>query len=66
MGGSGAPAGAVRAGCYRCEPRWHGFVSIAANELLLLDELVPFLMARSGQTLAELSRGAHRVGPWSW
>ena len=44
---------------------WAVAGSSAANELPLLDALVSFLMARSGQALAELSRGAHRAGPWS-
>src|SRR5690606_4095345 len=43
-------------GCYWVEPQWHRFVWIAANELPLLDELVPFLMARSGQALDEFGR----------
>jgi hypothetical protein len=42
-------------GCYRVEPSGR-FLWIAANELPLLDELVPFLMARSGQALDEFGR----------
>ena len=38
-------------GCYWVEPRWHGFLWIAANELPLTNELIPFLMARSGRAL---------------
>jgi hypothetical protein len=53
-------------GCYRIEPRWHGFVWIAANELPLLDELVPFLMARSGQALDEFSRWVAPRRPLEW
>jgi len=53
-------------GCYRVEPRWHGFVWIAANELPLLDELVPFLLARSGQALDELGRWVASRRPVEW
>jgi len=42
-------------GCYRVEPGGR-FLWIAANELPLLDELVPFLMARSGQALDDFGR----------
>jgi hypothetical protein len=42
-------------GCYRIEP-WGRFLWIAANELPLLDELVPFLMARSGQALDDFAQ----------
>jgi hypothetical protein len=53
-------------GCYRVEPRWHGFVWIAANELPLVDELVPFLMARSGRALDEFCRWAASRRPLEW
>lgn len=43
-------------GCYHVEAWGHGFVWMAANELPLVDELIPFLMARSGQALDELGR----------
>ena len=43
-------------GCYLVDPQGHRFLWIAANELPLLDELVPFLMARSGQALDEFGR----------
>jgi hypothetical protein len=36
--------------------QWHRFLWIAANELPLVDELIPFLLARSGQALDEFSR----------
>jgi hypothetical protein len=38
-------------GCYRVGPLPHTFLWIAANELPLVDELVPFLIARSGRAL---------------
>jgi hypothetical protein len=43
-------------GCYWVEPHRRRFLWIAANELPLLDELIPFLMARSGQALDEFGR----------
>ncbi|WP_437805936.1 hypothetical protein [Sorangium sp. So ce1078] len=43
-------------GCYRVEPLGHLFLWIAANELPLRDDLVPFLVARSGQALDEFAR----------
>src|SRR6185436_8532052 len=43
-------------GCYCLEPRGRRFLWIAANELPLLPELVPFLMARSGQALDDFAR----------
>jgi hypothetical protein len=39
---------------------------IAANELPLLDELVPFLMARSGQALDEFGRWVAPRRPHDW
>ena len=43
-------------GCYRVEPFGPWFLWIAANELPLRDELVPFLVARSGRALDEFGR----------
>lgn len=43
-------------GCYRIEPYGQSFLWIAANELPLLDELIPFLLARSGQALDDFGR----------
>ncbi|WP_437928853.1 hypothetical protein WMF37_06110 [Sorangium sp. So ce291] len=43
-------------GCYRVEPLGHLFLWIAANELPLRDDLVPFLVARSGRALDEFAR----------
>jgi hypothetical protein len=53
-------------GCYCIEPRGRSFLWIAANELPLLDELVPFLMARSGQALDEFGRWVARRRPLEW
>ncbi len=41
----------VAPGCYRVGPSPFPFLWIAANELPLLDELIPFLIARSGRPL---------------
>ncbi|UQA59019.1 hypothetical protein [Polyangium aurulentum] len=56
----------VGAGCYRVEPSGFPFLWIAANELPLQDELVPFLMARSGRALDAFARwiGARRPTAW--
>ncbi len=43
-------------GCYRVDSDEGGFLWIAANELPLLDELIPLLLARSGPALDELAR----------
>jgi hypothetical protein len=43
-------------GCYLIDPQGRRFLWIAANELPLTDELVPFLVARSGQALDEFCR----------
>ncbi|XXX73383.1 hypothetical protein WMF30_37660 [Sorangium sp. So ce134] len=43
-------------GCYRVGPSPFQFLWIAANELPLRDELVPFLTARSGQALDDFAR----------
>ncbi|WP_437741778.1 hypothetical protein WMF39_40255 [Sorangium sp. So ce1504] len=43
-------------GCYRIGPSPFQFLWIAANELPLRDELVPFLVARSGRALDDFAR----------
>jgi len=43
-------------GCYWIDPHGQSFLWVAANELPLLDELVPFLLARSGQALDDFGR----------
>ena len=53
-------------GCYRVEPRWHQFLWVAANELPLRDELIPFLMARSGQALDDFGRWVASRRPLEW
>jgi hypothetical protein len=56
----------VAPGCYRIEPESHCFVWIAANELPLREELVPFLMARSGRALDEFARWVASRRPLEW
>jgi hypothetical protein len=41
----------VAPGCYRVGPSPFSFFWIAANELPLVDELIPFLIARTGRSL---------------
>jgi len=50
-------------GRYWIDPHGQSFLWIAANELPLLDELVPFLLARSGQAHSMTSAdGWHHAG----
>ena len=53
-------------GCYWVDPPRRTFLWIAANELPLRDELVPFLMARSGQALDEFGRWVAPRRPFEW
>jgi hypothetical protein len=53
-------------GCYWIEPQWQTFLWIAANELPLVDELIPFLLARSGQALDEFCRWVAPRRPVDW
>jgi hypothetical protein len=53
-------------GCYWVDPRWHPFLWIAANELPLVDELIPFLLARSGQALDEFGQWVASRRPLDW
>ena len=53
-------------GCYAVEPSWSPFVWIAANELPLRDELVPFLVARSGRALDDFARWVAPRRPLDW
>jgi hypothetical protein len=43
-------------GCYWIDPPRRSFLWVAANDLPLLDELVPFLLARSGKALDDFGR----------
>jgi hypothetical protein len=53
-------------GCYRVGPSAFPFVWIAANELPLLQELLPFLMARSGRALQQFVRWVVTRRPREW
>jgi hypothetical protein len=53
-------------GCYWVDPPWHRFLWIAANELPLVDELIPFLLARSGRALDEFGRWVASRQPLDW
>jgi len=53
-------------GCYWVEPHRQSFLWTAANELPLLDELVPFLLARSGQALDDFCRWVAPRRPLDW
>jgi hypothetical protein len=54
------------AGCYWIERPRRRFLWIAANELPLADELIPFLLARSGQALDDFSRWVAPRRPLDW
>jgi hypothetical protein len=56
----------MAAGCYQVGPSGFSFLWIAANELPLADELVPFLVARSGRALDTFVRWAARRKPLPW
>ena len=53
-------------GSYWVDPPRRTFLWIAANELPLRDDLVPFLMARSGQALDEFGRWVASRRPFEW
>jgi len=53
-------------GCYWVKTRWQRFLWIAANELPLLEDLVPFLLARSGQALDDFCRWIAPRRPLEW
>lgn len=57
---------AVAAGCYRVGPSAFDFIWVAANELPLREELIPFLVARSGRALVEFGRWVLRHRPPAW
>lgn len=56
----------VGAGCYRIETGSFQYLWIAANELPLVVELLPFLIARSGAALDELARWAQAQRSRGW
>ena len=56
----------VAHGCHRVGPASFPFLWIAANELPLSDELIPFLIARSGRPLDEFCRWVVTRKPLAW
>ncbi len=56
----------VAPGCWRVGPSPFPFLWIAANDLPLRDELIPFLLVRSGRALDELVRWVEDRRPPSW
>jgi hypothetical protein len=56
----------VAPGCYCVGPSSFPFLWIAANELPLVDELVPFLIARSGRPLDAFARWVMARRPPEW
>jgi hypothetical protein len=55
---------ALAPGCYELRDAPFHFVWVAANELPLRDELIPFLVARSGAALVEFLRWVAGRRPW--
>jgi hypothetical protein len=53
-------------GCYFIEPSPFVWLWIAANELPLCEELIPFLIGRSGRALVEFARWIVTRRPASW
>jgi hypothetical protein len=56
----------VASGCYRVGPSPFPFLWIAANDLPLADELIPFLIARSGRPLDAFVRWVKTRRPIEW
>jgi hypothetical protein len=56
----------VARGCYLVGPFVFSFLWIAANELPLRDDLVPFLVARSGRALDDFARWVATRRPHQW
>ncbi len=56
----------IAPGCYRVGPEWMATVWVAANELPLADELVPFLIARTGKPLDAFVRWVIDQRPLTW
>lgn len=56
----------VAPGCHRVETGAFPFLWIAANELPLRDELIPFLIARTGRALDEFARWVRGRRPPAW
>jgi hypothetical protein len=61
----GSPA-CFAPGCYWVEQQWRRFLWVAANEFPLVDELIPFLLARSGRALDDFCRWVAPRRPLDW
>lgn len=57
---------ALGSGCYRVGPCFFPLLWIAANELPFREELIPFLVARSGGALDDFARWVARRPPRDW
>ena len=53
-------------GCYWIDPPRQDFLWVAANDLPLRDELIPFLLARSGHSLDDFCRWVAPRRPPEW
>ena len=53
-------------GCYRFSREHFSGLWIASNELPLRDELIPFLITRTGRPLLEFLRWVLEKRPWQW
>ncbi|MFT3771140.1 MAG: hypothetical protein QM820_37470 [Minicystis sp.] len=60
------PLTAIAPGCYRVGPEWMATVWVAANELPLAGELVPFLVARTGRRLDAFAQWVVERRPTAW
>ncbi len=56
----------VAPGCHRWAHEHFKGLWIAANELPLRDELIPFLITRTGQPLLQFLRWTFERKPWPW
>lgn len=56
-------SGVVVPGCYRLEPRFEEIYLLVSNELPLQEELIPFLVTRTGPKLIEFCRWFAGVRP---
>jgi hypothetical protein len=56
----------IAQGCHRIETGSFQYLWIAANELPLREELLPFLIARRGRRLDELARWVESRRPFPW
>lgn len=60
------PLEQIAPGCHRVGNSAFSFLWIAANDLPLAEELIPFLMARSGRSFVDFARWAVQRRPPAW